>query len=124
VPVSAMRPRISSAPPAGKITEVREDCGTMGPVARGDRTPRRVAQSGGLLHPGACGAGSVFAVEHTPGLRLVRRRPGASPNEVGLRPDLAIDGAGRNDGNLNSVFRRNAAAGVHDVRVTASAGTE
>jgi hypothetical protein len=41
VPVSAMRLRISSAPPAGKITEVRGDCGTMGPVARGDRAPRR-----------------------------------------------------------------------------------
>ena len=81
-------------------------------------------QSSGLLHPGASRAGSVFAVEHTPGLRLVRRRPGASLDEVGLRPYFAIDGAGRNDGHLNSAFGRNAAAGIHDVRVTASFGKE
>ena len=121
MPVSAMRPRISSAPPAGKITEVREDCGTMGPVARGDRTP---VQSGGLLHPGACGAGSVFAVEHTPGLRLVRRRPSASLDEVGLCPDFAFDGPRRNDCHLNRAFGRHAATGIHNVRVPVSPDTE
>jgi len=67
---------------------------------------------------------SVFAVEHTPGLRLVRRRPGESLDEVGLRPDLTIEGVGRKDGHLNSAFGRNAAARIHDVRVTVSADSE